>query len=129
MTGAPTRVRRRRRRPTPTAASAYPRRFPPSRWCWWRSARHDRHRERTQPAQDGGRAAVRWTGGADPPGPAEEGLEGDPSLHPGQRRADAVVDTRTEPEVVVRISLEAELVRLVEVAGIAIGGSNERQDL
>src|SRR5690606_16840612 len=45
----------------------------------------------------------------------EEPLDGHPELHPGQVRAEAAVDARTEGEVAVSLPVDDELVGAIEV--------------
>ena len=60
--------------------------------------------------------------------PAEQGVEGDLPLHPGQRGTDAVVDAPAETEGCVVGAPEIEPVRVLETVRIAVGRTLEHHD-
>jgi hypothetical protein len=53
-------------------------------------------------------------------------LEHDPSLEPGEGRAEAVVDALAEGEVALGRACDVELVRAIPTALVAVGGPQSR---
>ncbi len=59
---------------------------------------------------------------------AQQRTDRDLAFHPGQRRAEAVVDAEAEGEVAVGVAEEVEVVGIVEDRLVAVGGGEDGVD-
>src|SRR3954454_4217629 len=83
----------------------------------------ERHRQRLQPVDAAREPALpgHLAGEGEPGEPAQQRAERDVGLHPGQRRAQAVVDAVAEREVRVVAPRDVEPLRLGELGVVAVG--------
>jgi hypothetical protein len=58
----------------------------------------------------------------------KERVKSDACLGPGERRAKAVVNAHTKPDVIAQIAIQAELVRVRKLGSVAIRGAIENGD-